>query len=307
MPSYPVQSSVLMQHADMINDKPRNEWFERRITESCKDKIVMDVGHGTGILTYYAIKAGAKHVFAVETNSKSAEKAHSILSKCVDISKVTFINECFWTNEIESIVDKNSIDVIISETLGGAGIDEGILTSYYCAKNFLKPNGVFIPGQVEIDLVHWDTHGFLGDTLDQIELLNAGNLPKEFLNAVLESELECIDLTHWKEVANLRKTGQLLKTLRYSLHDLPVFRFNLEFPNMIFPEIEFTCYLPKGLLGFLPKMEGEYLYNFHHKGWRRAPFYYIHKEGEYSITYKKLGDFGGYHSIETQWVIQRVP
>ena len=303
---HPVQSSVLIQHADMINDRPRNEWFERRITETCRDKVVMDVGHGTGILTYYAIKAGAKYVFAVETDSKSAEKAHSILSKCIDISKVTFINECFWTNEIESIVDKNSIDVIISETLGGAGIDEGILTSYYCAKNFLKPDGIFIPGEVGIDLVHWDTKGFFGDMSSSAKFLNEDNLPREFLDAVLEAELECIQLTEWKQVADLNNNCQLLKTLKFSLHDLPNFRFDLTWPNMVFPEIEFTCYLPRGLLGFLPKMEGEYLYNFHHKGWRRAPFYYIPKEGEYSITYKKLGNFGGYHDIETQWVIQRV-
>jgi len=303
---HPVQSSVLIQHADMINDRPRNEWFERRIMETCRDKVVMDVGHGTGILTYYAIKAGAKHVFAVETDVKCVEKAQSILSKCIDISKVTFINNNFWGDEIEQQIPKNSIDVIVSETLGGAGIDEGILTSYYCSKNFLKPGGVFIPGEVEIELAHWDTHGFLGDTSDQVELLNEDNLPKEFLDALLESELECIDLTDWKEVGNLTKNHESLKTLHYSLHELPEFRFDLNFPNMVFPKIEFTCYLPRGLLGFLPKMEGEYLYNFHHKGWRRAPFYYIHKEGDYSITYKKLGDFGGYDSLETQWVIQHV-
>ena len=31
---HPVQSPVLIQHADMINDRPRNEWFERRIMET---------------------------------------------------------------------------------------------------------------------------------------------------------------------------------------------------------------------------------------------------------------------------------
>ena len=52
-------------HRLMIRDKARTDAYERAITENAhyfKDKIVMDVGAGTGILSLFAMRAGAKKV-----------------------------------------------------------------------------------------------------------------------------------------------------------------------------------------------------------------------------------------------------
>jgi histone-arginine methyltransferase CARM1 len=43
-----------------------------------KDKIVMDVGAGSGILSLFAAQAGAKRVYAVEA-SRSAENARKLI------------------------------------------------------------------------------------------------------------------------------------------------------------------------------------------------------------------------------------
>ena len=56
-------------HEDMLKDKNRTLAYMNAITKNphlFKNKIVLDVGSGTGILSMFAAKAGAKHVYAIE-------------------------------------------------------------------------------------------------------------------------------------------------------------------------------------------------------------------------------------------------
>ena len=68
-------------HAVMINDKVRTATYAKFILsnpEVFRDAVVLDVGCGTGILSLFAAKAGAKRVFAIDA-SDIAEKAESIV------------------------------------------------------------------------------------------------------------------------------------------------------------------------------------------------------------------------------------
>ena len=53
-------------HKDMLNDLVRIEQYTKAINETCKDKVVLDIGCGTGVLSVLAIKAGAAKVYAVD-------------------------------------------------------------------------------------------------------------------------------------------------------------------------------------------------------------------------------------------------
>lgn len=56
-------------HEEMLKDTVRTRSYQRAIMdnpEDFKDKVVMDIGAGTGILSIFAAKAGAKHVYAIE-------------------------------------------------------------------------------------------------------------------------------------------------------------------------------------------------------------------------------------------------
>lgn len=56
-------------HEEMLKDTVRTRTYQRAIMDNpmdFKDKIVMDIGAGTGILSIFAARAGAKHVYAIE-------------------------------------------------------------------------------------------------------------------------------------------------------------------------------------------------------------------------------------------------
>ena len=55
-----------------------------------KDKIVLDIGCGTGILSIFAARAGAKHVYAIE-NAEIALFAEEIIKRNNLSGKITVI------------------------------------------------------------------------------------------------------------------------------------------------------------------------------------------------------------------------
>jgi protein arginine N-methyltransferase 1 len=73
----------LHQHEVMLRDHTRTlSYMEaiRRCEAEFKDKVVMDVGAGTGILSLFAAKAGAKKVYAIEP-SRTEELAKKIIEE----------------------------------------------------------------------------------------------------------------------------------------------------------------------------------------------------------------------------------
>ena len=68
-------------HEVMLGDKVRTDAYRDFVYENkhlLADKVVLDVGCGTGILSMFCAKAGAKHVYAVD-NSGIIQKAMSII------------------------------------------------------------------------------------------------------------------------------------------------------------------------------------------------------------------------------------
>ena len=56
-------------HEEMIKDSVRTDAYKHAIIRNphlFRDKVVLDVGCGTGILSYFALKAEARYVYGID-------------------------------------------------------------------------------------------------------------------------------------------------------------------------------------------------------------------------------------------------
>jgi len=164
-------------HWTMLNDDVRTITYATFILSNpsvFRDAVVLDVGCGTGILSLFAARAGAKKVFAVDA-SKIADKAEEIVKASGYADVITYVRPPEISQELPRILTACSIvrgkvesiqlpaeypkvDVIISEWMGYALLYESMLDSVLHARDrFLKPNGgVMAPSQTRIVLALCD-------------------------------------------------------------------------------------------------------------------------------------------------------
>jgi len=136
-------------HEEMLKDSVRTRTYQRAIEdnpEDFKDKIVLDIGCGTGILSIFAARAGAKHVYAVE-NAEIAIFAKEIVKRNGLESKITILKGKM--EEVKLPVEK--VDIIISEWMGYFLLYESMLDCVLWARDkYLAKGGKMLPDRAQI-------------------------------------------------------------------------------------------------------------------------------------------------------------
>jgi SAM-dependent methyltransferase len=137
---------TLRYHHEMLIDKVRVESYLQAILSVVrKGDVVLDLGCGTGILSLFACMAGAKRVYAVDAEP-IIEIAKSIVDDNGYQDRVVLMND--WSTYVDL---PEKVDVILTETIGNIGFEEGLLGWVWDArKRFLKVGGRIIPQKVEM-------------------------------------------------------------------------------------------------------------------------------------------------------------
>ncbi len=124
-------------------DEVRLTVFKKGISDAVnKGDMVLDLGTGTGVLSFFALDAGAERVYSVDSAKIIDVGRRSAKKK--GITQIEFLR-----NDIRDL-SIPKVDCIVSELLGMEIVDEGMMEKIRMAKRFLKKDGKIIPHKVEI-------------------------------------------------------------------------------------------------------------------------------------------------------------
>ncbi|OJD15479.1 hypothetical protein AJ78_04275 [Emergomyces pasteurianus Ep9510] len=138
-------------HESMLKDSVRTDAYRDFIYDNkslFKDKVVLDVGCGTGILSMFCAKAGAKMVIAVD-NSDIIDRAREIIydNGFGDVIK------CI-RGKIEQVeLPVQQVDIIVSEWMGYCLLFEAMFDSVIWARDrYLSPDGLMVPSHATLQI-----------------------------------------------------------------------------------------------------------------------------------------------------------
>jgi hypothetical protein len=127
----------------MLNDFRRNQYYDKIMQNTVKDRLCVDVGFGTGLLSLLALKHGAAHIIAYEKNHNRYLLGQHIIQHLGLQEKIDLHHsEYTWQTD----TDKNA--VVISETVNSQIWGEGLWNSLP-----RKPGQTWLPNSVYMDIV----------------------------------------------------------------------------------------------------------------------------------------------------------
>lgn len=204
-------------HEEMLKDEVRTMTYRNSMyhnTHLFKGKVVLDIGCGTGILSMFAAKAGAKKVIGIEFSS-IVEHTERIIKANGFEDTITIVKG--KVEDIESLPDGiEKVDIIISEWMGYCLFYESMLnTVLYARDKWLVPGGLMFPDKAALhilaiedrdykdDKVYWwdNVYGFdmscirdvamtepLVDQVDAKQIVTNTNLIKEIDLTTMKAE-----------------------------------------------------------------------------------------------------------------------
>jgi protein arginine N-methyltransferase 1 len=259
-------------HEEMMKDEVRTLTYRNSMYHNrhlFKDKVVLDIGSGTGILSMFAAKAGAKLVIGIECSGIVEYSEKIVKANRLD-NVVKLVRGKVEEVTLPDGIDK--VDIIISEWMGYCLFYESMLKTVIFARDkWLKPNGLIFPDRATLyicaiedrqykdEKINWwdNVHGFdmscirkvaicepLVDVVDPKQVVTNSCLVKEVdMYTVTESDLDFSAPFH----LTCRRNDYIQAFVTY---------FNIDFTK---------CHMPTG---FSTAPEARYTH------WKQTVFYF---------------------------------
>ena len=124
----------------MINDFMRNQFYDRVLSRYVSDQRCTDIGFGTGLLSLLALKHGAEHVRAFESDHDRYQLGCEIIKRLKLQNQIELINERYDHNYPTSAIT-------FTETVNGNLWWEGLWNSLP-----RTPGHIFLPGKYFLEI-----------------------------------------------------------------------------------------------------------------------------------------------------------
>ena len=147
-------------HRRLLADDVRTEAFRKAIEATVgPDDVVVDIGAGTGILSLFAARAGARKVYAVESTA-IAHLAQRIVRDNGFTSKIEVIRADARDVELPELAT-----VLVSECLGNFLMSDGMISALASCRRLLAPGARILPSSVDLLM----SPGSVGSLIGQID------------------------------------------------------------------------------------------------------------------------------------------
>ncbi|KAJ3074728.1 Histone-arginine methyltransferase carm1 [Podochytrium sp. JEL0797] len=173
-PAYFSYYAQFVHQQNMLQDNIRTSMYHNAIMSNSiihfKDKLVIDVGAGSGILSYFAAQAGASKVFAIEA-SGMATKMQKMISAASTSKTNQFMHNKIevFHSKVEDVKSLPLVDTIVSEPIGVLLLHERMVESFIHARDaFLKPGGCMMPSTGTIFLSVFSDAGLWTQTMAKV-------------------------------------------------------------------------------------------------------------------------------------------
>ena len=187
----------------MINDVPRNEFYNKILAHNVKNKKCCDIGFGTGFLSLLALQHGAKQIIAYEKDPNRFELGQWVIKNLNLTSQIELRNDLANSDDIA----QDKCDVVFHEIIHQSLWGEGV---WYIRPRELGIN--YIPGTLFFELYAQEISdstvaGFVSGNNDQY--FNPGiDIDFRFINLINQLFLDNAS----KQIHKLTVKDNLFKT-----------------------------------------------------------------------------------------------